>query len=75
MDTTHKDVYEAAHSVVLSIFSAPPLMKTSSTSVSVEMDQSIMDADRAVFVRQLIPGYVDCLINVRVCLENYSMKL
>ena len=64
MNTEYKDVYEAAHSVMLSIFNFPPLTESDAKDVILEKERSSFLVEKAHFVRRLIPGYVDCLMKV-----------
>ena len=66
MDVKYRDVYEAAHSAVLSLFNAAPPSQSSHADDIVRSMSSAPYADKALFIRGLVPGYVDCLMKVSI---------
>lgn len=57
-DTSHREIYEAAHSVILAVFSR-------SAQKPAEIDPSnIQHEQENLFIASMVPFYVQCLIEV-----------
>jgi hypothetical protein len=56
-DSSHRETYESAHSVILSIFAS----QTGSTTVDEVQDTGV---PRPTFVEKIVPFYARCLLEV-----------
>ena len=56
-DSSHRETYESAHSVILSIFAS----QTGSTTVAEVQGTSV---PRPTFVEKIVPFYARCLLEV-----------
>ena len=59
-DSTHRETYESAHSVMLAVFAAYS-QKTAQLSAPRPV---AADSDLAGYISQIIPFYTDCLLEV-----------